>query len=245
MDCCRPHLKLCFCALLLAVAWPVMAQDPVVLTKPADLPIDKANDFMGGIKGPGAFNAPTSPFNSKPKADFDILPGAANPRTPSPEELKQWQKLADEQKNWTLMTPYEILKIPTREQIMGLPDPTHEENLTTEERYLARQERTRNFSATNALAHPDGFLKSGDNPFQSKNGGQQLLQQDQRNGLPSASHFGPGSSMASPVTDAGRDPDSIWHSAFNVVPEPPKPDPDQVAAMERFKALMEPPVMDK
>ncbi|MDR3460363.1 MAG: hypothetical protein P4N60_23285 [Verrucomicrobiae bacterium] len=254
MDYSRSHLKLWLCALLLAVAWPVVAQESIVFTKPADLPTDKANDFMGGgdHKAPGGYNAPSLFLNSKPRADFDILPGAPKPRTPSPEEIKLWQKFTDEKKNWTLMTPEQILGIPTAEQIMGLPDPNHEENLTVEEKYLRRQERERNFSATNAMHRPDDFLKPDNNPFLSKNDAKnadqfQQFQQDQRNGggMLSASRLGAGGSSMLPATDSGRNPDSIWHSAFTVVPEIPKPDPQQVAAMERFKAMMEPPVMEK
>ena len=248
MDCCRPHLKRWLCALLLAAAWPVVAQESIVFTKPADLPTDKANDFMGADhKTSGAFNTPAPLLNGKPKADYDILPGAQPPHRFSPEEIKQFQKSMDEQKNWTLMTPYEILKIPTPEQIMGLPDPNHEEGLTVEERYIQRQDRERNFSATNAMRGPDDSLKPGDNPFesQSQTDARKQYDQDRRAGMPSASHFGPASSAMLPVTDASRNPDSIWHSAFNVVPELPKPDPEQVAAMERFRAMMEPPAVEK
>jgi len=244
MDCSRPYLKPCFCALLLAAAWPAAAQqESIVFTKPADLSTEKANDFMGGDhKGPGGLGAPSPFFNSKPKADYDILPGAQKPRLPSPQEIKQWQKNQDEKKNWTLMTPDQILGIPTKEQILGLPDPYHEENFTVEEKYISRQERQRNFSATNAMSGPGDFLKPDESPFQSPNVRQQKLQQEQRNGMLTASRFGPPSS---PVLDASRDSDSIWHSAFNVVPQTPKPDPLQVAAMERFRAMMEPPPVEK
>lgn len=237
-------MKPWFCALLLAAAWPVAAQQsPVVFSKPGDLPTDKANDFMGtDHKGAGGSAAPSPIVSSKPRADFDVLPGAQPPRIPSPAEVKQWQKSEDERKNWTLMTPYEILKIPTPQQILGLPDPNHEENLSTEEKYIRRQERERNASATNAMNRPDGFLKSDDNPFQSRKNDQQ--QPDQRNGMLSASRLGPGSAPLQPV-DAARNPDSIWHSAFNVIPQAPKPDPEQVAAMERFRAMMEPPAVEK
>ena len=250
MDCYRPHLKPWFCALLLTAAWPVVAQQSVMFSKPGNLPTDKANDFMGtDHKGSGPANGPVPAVGSKARADFDILPGAQPPRMPSPEEIKQWKKAEDERKNWTLLTPYQILNIPTPEQILGLPDPNHEENLSTEEKYLRRQERERNMSATNALRQPDGFLRADDNPFRSKNDAresQQQMQQDRQNGVLTAARLGSGSAPLAPLTrDAGRNPDSIWHSAFNVVPELPKPDPEQVASMERFKAMMERPVVEK
>jgi len=243
MDCYRFHLKPWLCALLLAAAWPAAAQS-VVFSKPNDLPTDKANDFMNSDhKGAGSLSTPSPMASGKARADYDILPGAQPPHTPSAEEIKQWQKAQDEKKNWTLMTPYQILNIPTPEQILGLPDPNHEENLSTEEKYIRRQERERNASATNALNRPDGFLKAEDNPFQSQKGGQQ--QQERLTGMQSAGRLIPGSSATAPVLDASRNPDSIWHSAFKVVPEAPKPDPEQVASMERFRAMMEPPAVEK
>ncbi|HEV2693649.1 MAG TPA: hypothetical protein VG347_12220 [Verrucomicrobiae bacterium] len=245
---CRPEFKPWFCALLIAAAWPVVAQQSVVFTKPTDLPTDKANDFMGDAhKTSGTFNAPSPFFSSgKPQADYDILPGVRPPHTPSPAEIKQWQKSSDERQNWTLMTPEQILNLPTPEKILGLPDPNHEENLSIEEKYIRRQERQRSFSATNALRHSEDFLKQDDNPFQTKNIAQQQLQDDRRAGTLSTSRYGLGPAVtAPPITDAGRDPDSIWHSAFNVMPAVPKPDPIQVAAMERFRAMMEPPVVAK
>ncbi|HSY17047.1 MAG TPA: hypothetical protein VK815_01875, partial [Candidatus Acidoferrales bacterium] len=237
-------MKPWFCALLLAVAWPAAAQQSVIFSKPGDLPTDKANDFMNSEhKGAGAVNGPSPMVSAKPRADFDILPGAQPLRMPSPAEILQWQKAMDEKKNWTLLTPYQILNIPTKEQIMGLPDPNHEENLSTEEKYIRRQERERNASATNAMRRPDGFSSADDNPFESKNDRQQ--RQNRPDETQSTVRLGPGSSPLAPIMDGGRNPDSIWHSAFRVIPEAPKPDPEQVAAMERFKAMMEPPAAVK
>jgi hypothetical protein len=127
MDCIYHNLKRWLCAVLLAAAWPVAAQEPMVFSKPVDLPTEKANDFMGDQhRAPGALNSPGSLFGSQPQADFDILPGTQPPRQISAEEVKQWQKLLDDKKNWTLLTPEEFMGIPTAEQIMGLPDPNHE-----------------------------------------------------------------------------------------------------------------------
>src|SRR5580693_8522200 len=83
---------------------------------------------------------------------FDLLPGAQTPTPVSPEQVMEWQKLLDNKKNWTLLTPEEILGVPTAEKILGLPEPDDEKNLTVTERYLKRlNDQEQSVSATNAL----------------------------------------------------------------------------------------------
>jgi len=246
MDCPR-HLNRWCCALLLAGAavWPAVADDSVIFSKPADLPTDKANSFMGDQhKTPGSSGSSSSILSSKPRADFDILPGAQRTKPLSPEEIKRWEKNTDNQKNWTLLTPQEILGIPSPEKIMGLPDPNNRDgSLSATERYMNRQEAQRNMSATNALRQGDSLWGSDNNPFQS-----QKSKTDGRNG------FAPGnlsdrtvrgSSPSQSGADQSQNTASLWHSAFAVAAPAPKADPEQVAAMERFRALMEPPPVEK
>jgi hypothetical protein len=242
---CR-HVKGWIGVVLLA-AWPAVAQESMVFTKPADLPTDKANDFLGDQHHDlGLYGSSAPLFGGKPKADFDILPGAQKPTPLSPAEIRQWQKFLDDKKNWTLMTPEEILGIPTPEQIMGLPDPNHEENMSATERYIHRQERQQNLSATNAMTQTDYFKKDDGSPFQWQNSDTENDPQRSRTERLAGAYQSPDGAQ-SPLsgTDPNRDADSTWHSAFTFAPPPPKPDPQQVASMENFRALLEPVAPEK
>jgi len=225
------------------------AQESIIFSKPADKVSERANAFMdqSSRKAPGGSKAPPSIFNTGPAASYDILPGAQPPAPVSQEQIKQWQKLLDNRKNWTMMTPEEIMGVPTAEKILGISDMSGDDKLSTEERYLKRQERQRNLSATNAMRRADSFFgEDGDRPFDAARSERQKLRLDQ--GQDSKRYFG---QLLNGLPDTKTDmestkrADSPWKSAFIVVPPQAKPDPEQVASMERFRALMEPPVPEK
>ena len=234
-------MKRWLCTALLAAAWPVAAQESMVFSKPADLPTEKANDFMGDQhRSLGSYNSSSSLFGNKPQADFDILPGAQKPQLISPEQIKQWQKSLDDKKNWTLLTPEEIMGIPTPEQILGLPDPNHEENLSAEERYLRRQDRQQNFSANNAMRQMDNSKEDDASPFYRRNLEDATdPQKFQANRLTGAYRQLNGSASSLPGADPNGDSQSLWHSAFTFAPPAPKPDAQQVALMADFHTLLE------
>src|SRR5882672_7132159 len=127
MDCRPSYLKLWLSTAIatMATLMPALAQQSIIFSKPAEVSADKANSFMPepSHTGPSAFNAPSPLFGRRPTASFDILPGAQRPAPISPEQALQWQKFLDKKKNWTLMTPEEILGVPTPEKILGILDP--------------------------------------------------------------------------------------------------------------------------
>lgn len=251
MDCFRPYLKRWLCLLLLAgaAARPAVAQTSMVFTKPADIPTDKANDFMVGTDHSlGALSSGASVFGNHPTADFDVLPGA-QPVQPllTPDQIKQWQKSMDDKNNWTLVTPEEIFGLPTPEKIFGLPDPNDADNLTATERYMNHEERQQSASATNALREADSLAGRDTGTFDQQNSWEnQKYQADRNASLPFLNNLNnsgrsPDGSPLDPAgADASQNPDSLWHSAFSTVPTPPKPDPAQVALMEHFQALLAP-----
>ena len=245
MDCDRPQLNRWCYALLLAgaVAWPAAAQESMVFSKPANLSTEKANDFLGDQhRNLGSLGTPSPLFGKKPKADFDVLPGATRPRPLSLQEIKFYQKSLDDQKNWMFQTPAEILGIPSPEKILGLPDPNHEENLSNSERWMNRQQREHSQSATNGLRLASQAWASEDNPFLPQNPDDRQAGRDDRISAAKLDLFGRpmnGSSSLRPGTDPKADQESLWHSAFNTMPAPPKPDLEQVALMERFKGMMD------
>jgi hypothetical protein len=172
--------------------------------------------------------------------------------------MMQSQSLKDElnrRKNWTLMTPEDILGVPTAEKILGLPDPTGDDKRTPEEGYLRRQKLAAGLSSANVLHRLNSSGQRNDaNPFAPRDQTDQHGQFDangQAVGLdgrpdartdaaarkyfdrlvnaPAASPFG-----------ASRNANSTWASAFDQPAPLPKPNLDQIASMERFKAMMEP-----
>ncbi len=248
MNCHRAILMPVLTAALFA-AGRAGADDAIVFSKPASLPTEKANSFMEQAphQMSDAYNAPSPMFGGTPQADFDAAAGQQLQQQQqfSAEQLKQWQKLLDKKKNWTLLTPEEILGVPTSKKILGLSDAENDERLTVEQRYIRRQERQLDISQTNGLHQSGGFSSPDENPFQKQSSNQQQFNQDQRLGQSARNYFG------QPMTaQAGVNPRQsggmVWKSAFNPssVAEA-KPDLEQAALMERFRAMMEPPQREK
>jgi hypothetical protein len=207
-------------------------------------PEDKANSFMlepsSKLQGrAGQFNAPTELFNPEPAPS---LPPPEMP-TYSSQSLKE---ALDKRKNWTLMTPEEILGVPTPEKILGLPDPTGDDQRTPEERFLRRQNLAASISATNALRRPDASIfRTDDNPFAPRDpreANDAFAKPDASPVAGSRKYFDRlvNASAGTPF-GAEQNKDTAWASAFDQQPAPQlKPNLEQLAAMERFRAMMEP-----
>jgi len=231
----------------MAVVPGVGAQQPIIFSRPAGEVAEKANSFMPSpsqLRGAaGAFNAPSPLFGIGQSAgSYDVLPGSRAPVAVSPEEAKRWQKVLETRKNWTLMTPEENLGILTPEKILGITDPNHNEKLTPAERFLMRQGHGVSDSATNGRSSMAWLREdSSDNPFRSPGGNDRqssLGDKAERGSARNINQFLNGS----PNTPFGVDPkaESPWTSPFNRPAPVAKPDLAQEAAMERFRALMEP-----
>jgi hypothetical protein len=155
----------------------------------------------------------------------------------------------DKRKNWTLLTPEEILGVPTAEKILGLPDPTGNDKRTPEERYLRRQTLAAGLSATNALRRSDAALLRNDaNPFAPRDErdqrGQldpsgQLVRPDARADAGSRKYFDRMlNTPAQASMGAGPNGNSSWGSAFDQPAPLPKLNPEQIAARERYAAFL-------
>ena len=231
---------------MFAAAARLLAQDSIIFSKPAN-PVDTANAFVSPAehKLSDSSRAPTPLFGSKPNGNYDVLPGAQKPRPLSPEQARQAQKYYDEQRNWTLMTPAEILGVPTVEKILGIPSP--DQNLSVEERYLKQRSQQRSASATNALAHWNHAGNQEDSPFAPPHGDQKRNAAGELivpNSQKKAGGFLTGQADTVLTAEEERRANSPWISAF-AVPSLPKPDLAQQAKMERFRAMMEPPAPEK
>lgn len=225
--------------MMAALAFSARAQQTIIFSKPAEVSADKVNSFLPNSEHrSGDYNAPRSLFN-------DYTPDLALPPPVTPANNDPSVKEAlDKRKNWTLLTPEQILGVQTPEEILGVPDKVRdsEKKLSLEEQFLLRESRSQMTAATNGrAANVPWGRRDEDNPFGFKN------QNDENDPLhPSPQKMQLGSRyfnqlMDAPDSEMGPDVknDSAWNTAFSQ-PTPPKVTPEQLADMERFRALMEP-----
>ena len=153
---------------LLGVAgFSVPAQQTIIFSKPSDLPANKANAFLPGIeRRAGDYNAPHSLFNDY-TPDFPL----PKPVVFQNNNSASVREALDKRKNWTLLTPEQILGIQTPEQILGVPDKNRDKKLSLEEQFLLRESQTAAMSATNGRVGNTALLRelTDGNPFAAKN----------------------------------------------------------------------------
>jgi hypothetical protein len=154
----RVNLKLSLVVGVLLAAGAALAQSgqSIIFTQPPD---DSAGagsaDALRSAENHNLANqiqAPTPLFNFSPEPDEPFMP---LPRSPlSPDEQKELQKNLEDKKNWTLLTPEEILGVKKPADLLPPDQPADDEdvNLTPMERYLKRQDQARQQAAvTNGL----------------------------------------------------------------------------------------------
>jgi hypothetical protein len=190
-------------------------------------------DFANTIQSP----------DSKPGAapETDLPPGP--PPAISPAQVQRLQRRLDEQKNWALMTPEQILNPPTTEKMLHLQERDafgQPKNETVEEQYYARQNqlrvRTNNVSYGAADAAPRwGFSDTRElhmepnvwTPAGGRLGSPALLDQPLN---------GPPDNHAAPAQAQGK----AWAKSFSLPAPAPAPTTEQQAAMEQFQQLLRP-----
>ena len=228
--------------MLVVSAW---AGDTIQFSKPVDPElVNRANSFVPAPAGErsvaGGVRAPAELFNSPPP-DFPIPPPVMV--MPQTDAMKAALNRRDK---WTLLTPEEIMGVPTAEKILGLPDAKNEDKLSSEERFLLRLQRERSTanSALSALQQQDAALLRGDrnpNPLTRQND-RRLFEKVATDAQPGSPKYF--SQLLNGMVNAASDvnstrPDSPWVTAFTQPNQLP-PTPAQQAGMERFRALMEP-----
>ena len=225
---------------LAAAALCARAQETVVVSKPADLKSERANSFLANPQGSGkagAFNAPRDIFKNYAPDNLGAPPPVVfNNPDPSVKEA------LDKRKNWTLLTPEQILGVQTPEQILGADKADGQKKLSLEERYLLRENRAANGAATNRLSGQNFWHPETENPFGQRQttaefGSRPRL--DERRNAAAEGYFNQFLRGANARLAPDAKPDSAWASGF-AQPAQSKPDPEQIAAMERFRAMMEP-----
>jgi len=187
------------------------------------------------------YTAPPQIFSAPPPPQLMVVdPAVANQ---SPAQLQSRRKQADDQKNWMLLTPEEILGI--KDDSKGPDDP--EQNLSAEERYLKRLERSRmvtnNFPARSSLFENDWRKGSSlDDQFRQGN----IWSRSAASYYSRTAPFNPLAPKAESNDNADHQLNpagtpSPWASAWALPGDNPKPDPARVAEMERFRQILNPP----
>jgi len=221
-----------------AALFSVPAQQTIIFSKPSDLPANKANAFMPNVeRRAGDYNAPHPLFN-------DYTPDFPIPKPVFQNNSASVREALDKRKNWTLLTPEQILGIQTPEQILGVPDKNRDKKLSLEEQFLLRESQTTTMSATNGRAGNAALLRelSDGNPFEAKNKNDENnpFRREPQKMEPGTRYF---NQLLNAADSAGNGPDEKSSSSWNnslTQPNQPKETPEQLANMERFRALMEP-----
>jgi len=215
------------------------SQETIIFSKPAEASADKANSFMPSANHHiGDYNAPRELFHDYTPDNLPVArplsPDAGNPSV---------KEALDRRKNWTLLTPEQILGVQTPEEIMGIKVRPEEKNLSLEEKFMLREGRATAMSATNGRSvSPLWRERDDNNPFalKNKNDGSDPFRQPLPKLDPGTRYFN--QFLNAPDAEAGPDgkPISAWNGGDFAQPNQPKQTPEQVADMERFRAMMEP-----
>lgn len=234
--------------LLLAAALPTagLAQDSIIFSKPEEKIVERANSFMDlqPERARGVSAPPKPVIGARNAMDFDLLPGATFSQPISPARRQQLQKQADNQANWLLLTPNEIMGLPTTEQLLGLP-PKVDPKLSAQERYFQRQQLNQEFARTNGVA--PGRLTKPDQEANRQTWADQKQSIWESQNLANAQRL-PGADPKNPANAAllaeqERFAASPWQSAARALQlqAQDRQSQQQLEAMERFRALMESP----
>ena len=225
---------------VLVTALPLAAQQTIMFSKPADMSADKANSFMVSPSRAGNardFNAPHSLFKDYTPDNLGAPPVIYNNQDPSVKEA------LEKRKNWTLLTPEQILGVQSPEQILGVTKPGGGKKPSLEEQYLLRENQAEANAATNGRPGAAFWREQANNPFEQKQEKDEYGNYSQRAERASAAASGNLNRLLNGANSPNvptEKPDNVWSSVF-AQPDQPKPDLDQIAAMERFRAMMEPP----
>jgi len=186
---------------------------------------------------PGTLQAPAQLFDLSPPGDSPPLPAAPGV---SAQQLRM-QKFLKERKNWIFMTPEEILGGASTEKMLEPPERDalgREKNPTPLERFLQRESRLRNGLTNSPTGDRAGsswnLARDSDNPNRPD---------DRRNNSADAARSLSQvmSGQRQRETPADQNGNSSWEAYSRPLPPATtKPDPEQVAAMERFRQLFNP-----
>jgi hypothetical protein len=158
----------------------------------------------------------------------------------------QRRKSQDDDRNWALSTPQEILGVPTPESILGIDHTQGEGELTPAERFLKRQNHEQlESSATNGW-HQDVGAQRKKGLWEPLNGTDDSRFDRAANGALVPGGDGHrnlqvlGQDAGTPAGQIQRN--TVWDSAFaSATPPPAKLTPEQIQSKQTFLNLLIPP----
>ncbi len=247
-------------AIVAAGSWSAVAQQPIVFSKPADSAGAAKPDSNLAPETKhethGFFSIPQSVFEPN-HSELNIAPFSSSAPAPqaSPSQMREWQKILDAKNHWTLMTPAEILGIPTPEKILGLPAKDGGDKLSPEERFTRRRDKSaasllETSAAAKAVKRSDMPISNNESPFARKTFESVFARVDEKNSSQQqptsaggAGTAGKGGSLFGAMLGsfaADEKSEARWGNTFNFPAQPPKATPQQLAGMERFRESMQP-----
>jgi hypothetical protein len=237
-----PLLVIAMGAMVLSAAAQPSGQSIIFSAPPAD-DAESATPTLAPPSSPlpslpSTLQAPVSPFNYNSAPDNFPMPPQPSANS---SEQQQMKKLLDDRKNWTLMTPEEIFGTATTDKSPqpAERDATGQEKTPTQlERYLDRQNQP-------LTDHTNNWQNDRDNaPWDLTPGRNRTnLSDSRRDGTTDMSQnlnrlFG---GLRNNDILANQNANAGWDSLNPPAPPAPvKPDPEQLAAMERFRQLLAP-----
>jgi hypothetical protein len=183
-------------------------------------------ELLSGLRAP---MIPTPPSLQPPPAPVQMM---------TPAQSASAQQELDRQKNWTLLTPAEILGVPTLESTMGVSERNaagEKKNQTALERYFDRRQRDEKMAMTNQAASinqtPDWSLQGRRQP--ELNPGFSTTRNNSFYGTPDN------------PANANQEGVTAWTKSFtSQTISPPVQTPEQMAAAqaaaEDFQKLLQP-----
>ena len=213
---------------------PIIFSSPKTGEETPDRPSPSPDILQPGIL-PGTLQAPVTFFDLNPPSDS--LPMPASPNV-SQQQLRMRKLLAD-RKNWTLMTPEEILGLEASGKMLQAPERDalgREKDPTPLERYLERETRLRN-GPTNDWNN-DRADQSGN--FARDPDGANPPDYSRNKSADAARSFSQIlNGQRARDENADQNENSSWETFSRPLPQAAtKPDLQQLAAMERFRQLL-------
>jgi hypothetical protein len=239
-----PNLKRLLLVLAMgAMVLPAGAQQssqPIIFSSPktgeetTDRPSPAPDILQPGIL-PGTLQAPVTFFDLNPPDDSPPLPASPGISL----QQQRMRKLLADRKNWTLMTPEEILGLEASGKMLQAPERDalgREKDPTPLERYLERENRLRNGPTNDwnndRADQPGNFSHDPDsvNPLDYR----------RNNSADAARSFSQIlNGQRNRDQDADQSENSSWETFSQPLPQAAtKPDLQQLAAMERFRQLL-------
>jgi hypothetical protein len=219
-------------ALAGGISFSARAEEGIIFSRPTNS-VENADSLLT----PQAQLAP-------PSQPFDFDPGL-QPSAPWPQANNSLRDSLNARKNWMWMTPEEILGVPTRDEILGLPPDPNEKDLTPEQRFLKRQQSASISTTSNSWSGTDKILPGADKDdlFQTSDAKKEWNWQSGMDTVPvsgTTKYVNQFLNAPESPTVADENPDSAWRSAF-ALPEKKNQEQldDQKATMERFREMMQ------